>query len=128
ETDTGNNTDSIAIPINPPSLDLIISKDEYLVPQPDGSESSDPVLIGTEVGYRITVRNEGPSDATDVVVTDILPPSGFTNPNLPVTSGDWTCELVAGPTEQMICRTPYFPAGESATFEFTMEASERGLH
>lgn len=131
ETNTDNNSAEVSIPINPPSLDLIVSKIEYLVPNLFVT-TPDPVLIGTDVGYRITVKNAGPSDATDVVLTDILPPTGFINPSLPTTSGGWSCELDGDtsidPGGKMICRNAYFPAGKTDIFEFTMRADERGSH
>ena len=34
---------------------------------------SDPLVIGQEAGFRITVTNLGPSDAADVVVGDAFP-------------------------------------------------------
>ena len=37
------------------------------------SDSPDPVLAGTELQYTITFGNNGPSEATNVVVTDTLP-------------------------------------------------------
>ena len=49
------------------SADLSITKTDAL----------DPVALGNDVTYTITVTNNGPSDAVGVVVTDTLP--GFTN-------------------------------------------------
>nr|MBC8447361.1 DUF11 domain-containing protein [Chloroflexota bacterium] len=37
------------------------------------SDSPDPVLAGTELQYTITFGNNGPSEATNVIVTDTLP-------------------------------------------------------
>lgn len=36
-------------------------------------DSSDPAVAGTEVDYTVTVTNDGPSRALDVVLTDMLP-------------------------------------------------------
>ena len=44
-------------------VDLVISK----------SDSPDPVVAGDQLNYTIFVRNDGPSQATNVVVTDMLP-------------------------------------------------------
>lgn len=46
-----------------PLADLSITK----------SDQVDPVIAGGELTYTITVANAGPSDASDVVVTDTLP-------------------------------------------------------
>jgi len=131
EVDEDNNDASVSIPINPPSLDLIVSKEEYLVPD-QSMTTPDPVLINEQVGYRIIVTNVGPSDATDVVLTDILPKTGFVAPSLPDEPDGWTCDFEgvnpAEPGGDLVCKAAYFPAGETAVFEFTMKADERGLH
>jgi len=48
--------------------DLVITK----------TDSDDPVIAGTSMTYTITVQNNGPSDAQDVVVSDTLP-GGLSN-------------------------------------------------
>ncbi|MEM7053547.1 MAG: choice-of-anchor D domain-containing protein [Pseudomonadota bacterium] len=50
-----------------PSADLAITK----------SDSADPIVVGDTLVYTISVENLGPSDATNVVVSDTLP-SGVT--------------------------------------------------
>ena len=47
-----------------PSADLVVTK----------VNTPDPVVAGNTLTSTITVRNDGPSPATDVVVTDELPP------------------------------------------------------
>src|SRR5690606_25854486 len=119
ETSASNNAANVEIPINPPSLDLMVSKEEFEAAGEGGSGFADPVLIGTAVGYRITVRNQGPSDATGIVLTDILPKTGFTAPVLPtVLPEGWACRLEpAVMPEKIVCENAYFPAGEAAIFD-----------
>ena len=60
--DSATDVDALAT-----SADLSITK----------TDAVDPVALGDNVVYTITVTNNGPSDAAGVVVTDALP--GFTN-------------------------------------------------
>lgn len=62
EVDTSNNMDMVTIPIEP-QIDLQIVK----------SDSDDPVVQGDTFSYTLVGTNNGPSDATGVIVTDILP-------------------------------------------------------
>jgi uncharacterized repeat protein (TIGR01451 family) len=50
-------------PPPPPNVDLTIAKED----------SADPISVGRVVQYTITVTNNGPGKATDVVVTDTVP-------------------------------------------------------
>jgi uncharacterized repeat protein (TIGR01451 family) len=75
------------VPVSP-AADLSIVK----------SDSPDPVVTGHSLTYQITVTNHGPSMATDVIVTDALPP-GLTLPSATPSQGncniasDITCDL-----------------------------------
>ena len=60
--DSATDVDAVGV-----SADLSITK----------TDAVDPVALGDNVVYTITVTNNGPSDAAGVVVTDALP--GFTN-------------------------------------------------
>ncbi len=56
-------------------------------------DSSDPVRVGNPLTYIVTVRNNGPSNATGVVLTDTLPGGvSFVTAN----AGGGTCEHVSG--------------------------------
>jgi uncharacterized repeat protein (TIGR01451 family) len=69
ETNTGNNGATNPTTITPAtvvgSADLKIDK----------SDSPDPVLLGSKIIYKLEVDNDGPNNATGVVVTDTLPAS-----------------------------------------------------
>ena len=57
-------TSVFAEPIVIPKADLQVIK----------SDTPDPVIVNTTLGYQIVAINSGPDDATGVVVTDTLPP------------------------------------------------------
>ena len=65
ETDPNlsNNTSTVVTPVTA-SVDLVIEK----------SGLPEHVKAGHQLTYTLKARNDGPSDATDVVVTDTLPP------------------------------------------------------
>jgi len=63
DTDPSNNTDTEPTGVNP-EADLEIVK----------TASPEPVVAGETVTWTITVTNNGPSDATGVVVDDTFPP------------------------------------------------------
>jgi uncharacterized delta-60 repeat protein/uncharacterized repeat protein (TIGR01451 family) len=67
ETDPNfnNNAATVATPVNSATADLILS----LVDAPD------PVWLGNNVTYTLTVTNAGPATATGVTITDTLPPT-----------------------------------------------------
>jgi uncharacterized repeat protein (TIGR01451 family) len=65
DSQSSNNSDSEGTTVEPRSeaADLALTK----------SDSPDPVLVGQELTYTLTVRNNGPSAATGVAVEDKLP-------------------------------------------------------
>ena len=65
EVNLSNNTDSVSNPVEP-KIDLAITK----------RDSRDPVEPGSSFDYILDVVNNGPSDATGVIVTDDLPDDG----------------------------------------------------
>jgi len=67
EIDLSNNTDTVSNPLSP-RIDLAITK----------ADSRDPVEPGSTFSYTLDIVNNGPSDATGVIVTDNLPDIGVT--------------------------------------------------
>jgi uncharacterized repeat protein (TIGR01451 family) len=78
----------------PPSADLSLTK----------SDSPDPVAVGSDLHYDLTATNAGPSDATEVALTDELPstvvfakatgaPCTISGQNPDGTGGTVTCSL-----------------------------------
>jgi uncharacterized repeat protein (TIGR01451 family) len=63
DPDMANNSASAATTVNK-ETDLEIAK----------SDDPDPVIAGEILTYTLTATNHGPSDASGIVVTDILPP------------------------------------------------------
>ena len=65
EVNLSNNTDTVSNPVQP-KIDLAITK----------TDSRDPVEPGSTFSYTLNIVNNGPSDATGVIVTDDLPDVG----------------------------------------------------
>ena len=68
-TDPLNNTSEFSACVQPTAAGLQADLALAMVDAPD------PVVVGSPLTYGITVTNNGPSAATNVVVTDVLPPT-----------------------------------------------------
>ena len=107
-----NNTDNNVANIENKDLDLAVTKVEATGYDPDGagplpSRAYDPVAFGDQIKYLVTLRNNGPSLATEVIATDVVTPSvGQTAEYVGVTvdSGNYTpangvsCSITGGAT------------------------------
>ena len=98
DPDTSNNVASQPTMVIA-EADLVIAK----------SDAPDPVIAGQSLTYAITVTNNGPSDATGVVVTDTLPAE------VSYVSDSDSC--VEGPSGVLTCDLGTIAAGADASFE-----------
>jgi uncharacterized repeat protein (TIGR01451 family) len=57
------------------------------------TDTPDPAILAQNLSYTVTVRNRGPLDATDVVLTDVLPPNSTL---VSATPSQGSCLLSAG--------------------------------
>src|SRR5439155_3221215 len=88
--------------IDLPHADLAVTK----------SHSPDPVIAGTQLTWTLTVTNNGPDPATNVTVTDTLPPQAqYLTNNLNPPAG---CTAVG---QVVTCTLGDIHNGKSVTFE-----------
>lgn len=118
ETDNTNNTASVDASISVPSLDLVINK----------ADSVDPLAVGDPTIYTITVNNQGPSAAEDVVVTDTLPATGLSFQSATPSAGSCPTQPAADAVGgSIICNLGYIPAGASRTITVNMTGVAKGV-
>ncbi|MDP1654083.1 MAG: SdrD B-like domain-containing protein [Rhodocyclaceae bacterium] len=119
ETNAGNNSASASTPVSNPSLDLLINK----------VDSVDPLAVGDNTVYTVSVTNQGPSAAENVVITYILPPTRLTFQSNTVPAGGScpTVPAVASTGGTLICLIPYLAAGQSRSFTVTMQGVAKGV-
>ncbi len=67
ETDTTNNSAQLETTVTEPRYDLQVNK----------SDSIDPVAVGEDVTYTVTIRNNGPAAAENVTMNDLMPVSNL---------------------------------------------------
>jgi uncharacterized repeat protein (TIGR01451 family) len=84
-------------------------------------DSPDPVSVGANLTYTLTVANAGPLDATGVMVTNILPPSvAFVS----ATSSQGTCAQNGG---VVACNLGVVPGATNATITIVVVPTIAGI-
>ncbi len=115
-----NNTVTRTVAVSNPSLDLLVNK----------TDSVDPLSVGSNTVYTVTVGNNGPSDAENVVIRDTLPPAGLSYQSHTVPTGG-TCSTVPSVNDVggvLTCTIPRLGAGSTATLTVTMTGILKGVH
>lgn len=126
ETDLTNNDTDIDFEVIDAALDLLVNKDD----------SVDPVVVGENTVYTLTVTNAGPSASENIVVTDVLPDSAFayrshsapgaTCSTVPVNTGLGNPPPAAEADRTLTCTYPTLAAGASVEIEITAQAVSKG--
>jgi uncharacterized repeat protein (TIGR01451 family) len=108
ETDgtPANNSDTEDTNVVAAQADLAIVK----------TDSADPVTLGSNFSYTLSVTNAGPNAATNVSVVDVLP-AGLTF--VSATGTGWTCGEAAG---TVTCTLPTLAVGAAAPITLTVTA------
>ena len=120
EPNLDNNSATTTTPVTAPELDLSITK----------SHTPDPVALGALTTYTITVRNAGPSQDTNVIMTDVFPDATQTQTavfsyagGLTVDSGGACTTPANGATSgSIVCTFPTLDQGQTATITYTAKA------
>ena len=109
DPNSSNNRASADTTVNP-STDLSITK----------TDSPDPVVVGQTLTYKVTAKNNGPSNATGVKVTDNLP-AGVTFQSATPSQG--SCSQASG---TVTCNLGNLASGASATVEIKVTPQSAG--
>jgi uncharacterized repeat protein (TIGR01451 family) len=90
------------------------------------TDAEDPVTLGSNIIYTIQLNNNGPSAATNVVLTDNLPTSvTFQSISAP---DEWPCTTPKADTAGAIsCSKPNMQPQESVTLTLTVKAASAGV-
>lgn len=113
-----NNEDDLSHSIVDPIYDLVVNK-EIL---------NDPVQVGENATFRIQVTNNGPSEAFDVVLKDLLPDEILTYVSHNTGTSGFVCAGVAANAMggTLTCDLDHLPAGETVSLDVVLNATIRG--
>ncbi|MFD4911128.1 glycine-rich protein, partial [Kitasatospora purpeofusca] len=116
---------AVASPTNTPSTQANLTASKVLL--------TNPVVPGQQIQWQVSVTNNGPSRARDVIVTDTVP-AGVNNPamtatdgtNCPINNGTATCPAVEIPVGQTLTWTLTGTLAQDATVTPTNTATVTG--
>jgi uncharacterized repeat protein (TIGR01451 family) len=112
DIDTANNSATQPTVVNQAQIDLLVNK----------VDTPDPVARFTNMTYTVTVQNQGPSVATNVVLTENLPHTYLNY--ISATSSQGSCG--APVAHVMTCNMGNLEVGATATVTITMSADLLG--
>ncbi|KOV25432.1 hypothetical protein ADK60_22945, partial [Streptomyces sp. XY431] len=98
---------AVASPTNSPSPQANLTVSKVL--------QTNPVVPGQQIQWQVTVTNNGPSRARDVVVTDTVP-AGVTGASMKADADSTPCPINAGTAT---CPAVEIPAGQTLTWTLT---------
>ncbi len=86
------------------------------------SDSPDPVAVGGNITYNLTVRNDGPQTATSVILSDVIP-ANTTFVSVTPAAG-WSCSpLAVGGTGTQTCTIATLASLSSASFTLVVKVN-----
>jgi uncharacterized repeat protein (TIGR01451 family) len=104
--------DQKSVTITPLKADLAVTQ----------SDSPDPVFVGNNITYSVTVTNNGPNAAANATLTDPVP-TGTTFSSI-TPPGGWTCNtLTPGATGTITCSTASLVSGSPAGFSIVVNVN-----
>jgi uncharacterized repeat protein (TIGR01451 family) len=111
DPDSSNNSVTVVSHVNPPTSDLAVG----LIAAPE------PVVLGGSLVYSVTVTNNGPSSASGVTVTNVLPPSVI------VLSSTISQGSISTVGNLVICNFATIPNGARATATINASPTAEGV-
>lgn len=117
ELDTTNNSGTVAVPVNNPSLDILGN----IVDNPD------PVAVGDLMVYTLTLTNSGPSYAENANFTATLPPALLSYQSISAPAGaTCTTPAVGSIGGTITCLFGHVANSSSVSVQVTMRGEAKG--
>lgn len=118
ETNSGNNSADVSVAVADPDFDLLVNK----------TDTVDPLTIGEDTTYVVTITNNGPSAAEDVRVVDTMPGDRISYQSF-TASADGVCSTSASPGDfnaAIQCDFAYIAAGDTREIRIVGRGTEKG--